>query len=86
MNRKGAGGVDRRRRGIGFVICTFAEKMQIREPRDTDCHTSAAALVRNDGNGNAAARSYYICACARFLRDLLPANVRTKRDGGSHGR
>lgn len=31
--KKGAGGVDRRRRGIGFVICTFAEKMQIREPR-----------------------------------------------------
>jgi hypothetical protein len=33
MNRTGAGGVDRRRRGIGFVICTFEEKVRIREPR-----------------------------------------------------
>ncbi len=49
--KTGAGGVDRRRRGIGFVICTFVKKMQIREPMDTDCHTSAAALVRNDGSG-----------------------------------
>jgi len=67
MTTKAPGTLSARGEGFDFVTCVFDAKAHVRGSRPSAC------------TGYAAARYTLYIACARILRDFLPANVRTEQ-------